>query len=265
MVAKFHERFEIEVGVQEARRRFAARVANLIFERFLTTHFKDQWTRYQTEKYIASVLGDRHSGHYLEALAGTADFHRHLHAVEALYDYLVRDAHYGNLERDALNGVVKEILEMSEVDIGVRWQAGRFIPEGARLLDDKLVNEPLRWLKSAGYENVLGPFQKGLQHLLQSQKTPALLSDVVTDMYEALEALAKVLTGRDADLSANQELLIKKVKASDGYKRLLKAYIEYANDYRHAAEQGTIRPTPSPAEAENFVYLTGTFIRLAMT
>ncbi len=256
MAAKFHERFEIDIGAGEARRRFTARVANLVFERYLGNHY-DTWGRYKAAEYVASVLGDRHASNYLAALGGSADFHRHLQAVEALHDYIVRDeAEYSShTKRDALNEVVKHILAMSEIDIGVRWEGGRFIPQGARLLDDRLVNDPLQWLRARGHA----------QHLLQSQQNAALLSDVVTDMYEALEALAKVVTGREADLSANRELFISRVKASDGYKRLLRDYIDYANDYRHAAEQGTVRPTPLAAEVENFVYLTGIFIRLALS
>jgi len=49
------------------------------------------------------------------------------------------------------------------------------------------------------------------------------------------------------------------------YNRLLKEYIKYTNDFRHAAEKGTVRPTPCAADVESFVSLTGTFIRLAMS
>ncbi len=262
MAAKFHERFEIEVGVKEAQRRFTARVDNLVFAQFIGIGL--QARQVEVVRYIASILGDRYTHNYLGVLSGAADFHRHLQAVEALYAYVGQDR-YEAAKQAQLTETVLAILDMSETDIGVRWESGHFIPEGARLLDDKLVNDPLRWLRARGHANVLNPYEKGLEHLLQSQKNPALLSDVVTDMYEALEALAKVTTGREADLSANRELFISKVKVSDAYKRLLREYIEYANDFRHAAEQGTVRPTPSAAEVEGFVYLTGTFIRLAMS
>jgi len=127
------------------------------------------------------------------------------------------------------------------------------------------VNEPLRWLREKGYTTVAAPFEKGLEHLLKSQGNPALRADVVTDVYEALEALAKIVTGRDRDLSANAETFIAKVKASDAYKVLLKDYIAYANNFRHAAEEARPRPALSAAEVESFVYLTGVFIRLAVS
>jgi hypothetical protein len=143
--------------------------------------------------------------------------------------------------------------------------AGRKLRQkGAALLDQKLVNDTLHWLRGAGYDSVLKPFEKGLHHLLEAHIKKDGLSDVITDMYEAVEALAKKVTGRDKDLSENRELFISKVKASDHYKVMLKDYIDYANDFRHAEREGKPKPQLSEREVESFVYLTGIFIRLAM-
>lgn len=64
MAAKFHERFEIDVGVQDARRRFAARVANLVFEQFFYYHLSDRGsaaTQYRGEAQMTpyELPGDR--------------------------------------------------------------------------------------------------------------------------------------------------------------------------------------------------------------
>ncbi len=66
------------------------------------------------------------------------------------------------------------------------------------------------------------------------------------------------------DLSANKELLIKALKVSEEYKSILTKYIEYANNVRHAIEEGKQKPQPSNKEVESFIYLTGMFIRLAI-
>jgi hypothetical protein len=63
----------------------------------------------------------------------------------------------------------------------------------------------LNWLRDARYENVLKPFEKGLKHWMEASKDPTRHGDVVTDMYEALEAIAKIVTRRDADLAGNRE------------------------------------------------------------
>jgi len=55
--------------------------------------------------------------------------------------------------------------------------------------------------------------------------------------------LAKIVTGRpQKDLSANREAFLKKVQASDAYKAILKEYIKYANEFRHATEEGKQKP-----------------------
>jgi hypothetical protein len=61
------------------------------------------------------------------------------------------------------------------------------------------------------------------------------LAEVITNAYEALEARAKIVVASGKDLSAIQELFIKKVNASEEYKRVLKDYVEYAGRFRHAA------------------------------
>ena len=127
-----------------------------------------------------------------------------------------------------------------------------------------MVNEILHWLRSHGYETVLEPDCKGLSHFFHAWKRPELLADVITEAYEALESLAKITTQRpDRDLSGNRELFFSKVKASPEYKQLPKDYIEYADRFRHAAQESRLRPELS-TEVESFVYLTGLSIRLVL-
>jgi hypothetical protein len=172
--------------------------------------------------------------------------------------------HYSQL-RERLETLIRRLLNESEVDLGIRWESGQSIRSGATLLDEKLVNDQLHWIRACGYETVRLPFEKGLGHFLHASARPELLSDVITDMYEAVEALAKIVTNRpDRDLSANRELFLSKVKASDEYKQLLKDYIDYANRFRHAGQEGRPRPDLSAKETESFIYLTGVFIRLAV-
>jgi hypothetical protein len=90
------------------------------------------------------------------------------------------------------------------------------------LLDQPLINDVLESI--AKQEGVLIPFRKGLEHFLRSINKPELLSDVITDMYEALEAQAKVTARTDKDLSGNAELFISKLDVANEYKGILKEY-----------------------------------------
>ncbi len=255
---KFTKRFNIEIDHDEAKRRFVNRAYNRIFSNFFYNKI-DSNTRYKIHTEIVSALGDRRSSHQSLSEQIGYEFFRNLLALETFYQSL---DYYKKVELDML---IKQLIDESEFDINIRWVKGRFLKSGAKLLDEKLVNDILDWLREKQYASVLAPFEKGLEHFLHSEKRPELLSDVVTDMYEALEALSKIITKRpQKDLSANRELFISKVKASNEYKKILMEYISYANEFRHASEEGKNKPSVSQREVESFIYLTGLFIRLAI-
>lgn len=258
MTQKFHQRFNIEVNLDNARRSFVNRVNNFIIPDLLMNVFRNigSTSANDLEKYLCSKLGERWKGWgCLQNVLGD-DYHLHVRAVEALFE---------NPEtKDLTDRTIKKILLDSEIDLGIRWDNGHFLHSGSPLLDEKLVNYVLGFLGAKGHAGVLLPFRKGLDHFLHSVKKPELLADVITDMYEALEALAKIITARDRDLSANAELLISKLNVSEEYRSILKTYIAYANEFRHAAEIGKKKATPSHREVESFIYLTGLFLRLAM-
>lgn len=255
MASRFHERFDIPVEAEEAQRRFLNRAYNTLLTDFINKQGFHEAERIKNN--IVTQLGELYERDFDLSHFILDDFHKVLEALEALY--------HTYRGKEAVRSRIQNLIDMSEVDLGIRWENEQFIPSGARLLDEKFVNEPLHWLSDQRYESVLGPFKKGLQHFLHSRKRPELLPDVVTDMYEALEALAKIVTGRsNKDLSANKDLFLKKAKASEPYKNLLRDYITYANQFRHAVEEGAQKPELSPKEVESFIYMTGLFLRLAM-
>src|SRR5262249_19705609 len=159
-----------------------------------------------------------------------------------------------------LNEAITETLAESEVDVGVSWQDGWFIRKGAALLDGTLVNEPLHWLSEPKYETVLTPFKKGLSHFLEGTKDPQRFGDAITDTYEALEAMAKIVTGKPTkELSALREEFVSTLRLPETHKIMLKQYIDYGCEFRHALESNQKRAWPLEHEAENLVYLTGLF------
>ncbi len=251
----FDKRFGIKIGLVEAQQRFVNRVHNDIFYDLNL----DDDERCDFARCVASDLGIRYEDENRIEDIVCSDFLMNLRALEIFYD--IRKEFN---EKNSANHVIENLLKRSEVDLGIEWRDGKFYRKGAESLDKILVNDELKWLRKAGYQSVLEPYEKGLGLFLTSRGKQETLSDVVTDMYEALEALARIKTGKDRDLSGNQELFVSKVKASDAYKTLLRDYIGYANNYRHAATENRPKPKLSEREVESFIYLTGVFIRLAM-
>lgn len=253
----FHTRFEIDVDIEEARKRFVNRIQNRIFHN-VYIEIVSRAGSCKILETVADELGLEYRSQKDFKFYTGGDFFKVLQAVEGFYKAVVRA--YGK----TLEVEIVRTLNEAELDLGIRWENGRFIRSGAKLLDEQLVNESLHWLTDQNHQSVLQPYSKGLEHFLQATKRPELLSDAITDTYEALEALAKIITGRDKDLSANAESFLKEVKASEAYKKILKEYIAYANNFRHGVSDQSKKPNLSAAEVESFIYLTGIFIRLAI-
>lgn len=265
----FHLRFNVGVPIEETQRRFVNRIGNSVFQVVEGMRITGKVDLSPIMLAVQTFLGEggRYSIYFAsefieawnELVAG--QFVRCLQAIEGLYIGLRNNQGF----RNELEQGVTLALSLSEFDLGVSWQDGMFIRKGARNLDEALVNEPLHWLSDPKYQNVLSPFKKGLTHFLKGDKNPERRGDTVTDMYEALEALAGILTGRSSnDLASNRELFISKLGLPEPYKIMLKEYIEYGCQLRHALKEVKPRRWPSIQETEAFVYLTGIFIRLAI-
>jgi len=257
----FCQRFNIEVGRGEAEKRFMNRVYNQIFSNFFHAQIDDVILDKRILWQVADSLGRTYVRGKTFVYYVEDDYHLHLQALEVAYGVLPE-----KFQKKKLSALIKYVISISEVDLEIIWEDGYFNRTGAKLLDSALVNEPMQWLSDPKYNNVLKPFQKGLQHYMEATKKPELLADTVTDMYEALEALAKVITDKpNSDLSANRERFIQQLGLNDYYKKMLREYVLYANEYRHAPAPGKDRPIPSSKEVEAFVYTTGLFIRLAIS
>ena len=279
-MSDFHERFDIPVNIEEERHKFINRVSNEIFdalpggEIFYKGHIEtEEVEAYHTRvRRIVSFLGKQYQPSStipiktkLTSYIDIEDFLEILKTIEAIYatEYVWEDDPWDNPQED-IEEKVNSILAQSELDIGIRWQDGKFWPKRAELLDKQLVNDPLKWLRHNKHLTVIDPFEKALRHFLEAESRPEVRSDVITDAYEALEALAKIILDNDRDLLQNREKFVSKIKGKEFHKKILKEYVDYGCDYRHASTPKSPRPQPSKAEVEFFLYFTGTVLRLAM-
>jgi hypothetical protein len=252
----FHKRFDIKIDAEEARQGFLNRVANSVPPYLITVWHQGEIDIVKIRWAIANTLGKKYDSHFTWTEYVEDDFYSCLKALETVYKGLPK-----TLRKEFEEILQQHVISQSEIDLGISLKEGIFYPSGAKLLDEALVNESLQWLSDLKYHDVL---EKGLRDFLESKKYPERLADTVRDMYEALEKMAKVVTDRPRDLSGNAELFVSKLELSDYYKRMLKDYISYANEFRHAVEEGKKRVPPHPQEVEAFIYTTGLFIRLAI-
>jgi len=260
---KFHERFDVQIDFDEARQRFVNRTHTLIFSR--TSGFMRDF--YITSAYskivgeVSAALGLYYQQSDIGPYVGN-DFLRCLQALEALYHAF--GMYFQEWQAD-LAKMISRVLVQSEVDLGIEFANGIFTRKGAPELDQSLINQPLKWLRERQMDTVVAPLEKALGDFLRIELDKSQYADVVTDAYEALEALAKLVCENDRDLSKNAELFLSKLRVSSDYREILKSYIKYANNFRHAVSAGSGKPALESPETEAFLYMTGWFIRLAIT
>ncbi len=270
MTEPFHRRFNIEVDLNDARRRFIERVRTLTWSFLSNLYAVERQDMNALLQAVNFHLGERHrpvrySSEFMDQwddFVGDS-FLKCVNMTEAVRVGMVAQRYSSETVARFMDGVTAAV-QNSEFDLGISWDGKIFTQKGAKLLDEKLVNDPLEWLRDPKYRNVLVPFEKGLKHWMEGHKNPERYGDVITDVYEAVEALAKLVTGRDADLSANREKFVSLVKLPEAYNKMLKAYIDFGCEYRHSPETSKPRTYPSERDTEAFIYMTGVFLRLAV-
>jgi hypothetical protein len=264
IIRPFEKRFDIPLALEDVKERFMNRIWNSLNQEFNLLVESSPFSEYLPAlRHVADGLGVMYHRNYGFGHYAGEDFNQLLNSLELLYAGLLEYDRASDAR--TLESLIQSAISMSEIDLGIEWRNGIFQPSGANLLDEELVNEPMKWLADPKYKNVLQPFQKGLRHYLETTKDQSKLPDTITDMYEALEALAKIVTERpNKDLTANAQLFVSKLGLSEYYNKMLKDYIDYACDYRHGVEQTRERQLPKRNEVEAFIYTTGLFIRLAI-
>jgi len=158
----------------------------------------------------------------------------------------------------------KEDIELSLLDIQIKRIKGNniiFYPNGAKLLDEKIVNDVLDWLTS--YPKV----QKSFKSALEKYQDKIYQRNLIDDLRLSLELLLKkILNNRKNSLENQREPLGKYLEKKNIPKQLRNMYwklIDYYTDYQnnYAKHENKV----DSSEIEFIIYLTGTFMRFLMT
>ena len=183
-----------------------------------------------------------------------SDFQGLLRAVE----YLV--SQFPKPQSSTLGSWIADAIDDAPGTLGIRWDGRTFWPSSAPELDTALGEYPLSWLTDHNLEGASIPFGRALRALVDADADPTAAKNSVRDAYEALECAARAVLGNRRDLSANRDRLIAHLHLAPPLVDSLKSYITWGNDHRHAGELDGFQD-PSAADAEAFVFLTGTFLR----
>lgn len=255
----FLKRFDIPVSNDVARQQFLNRISNHVFENFFQQDIEEHYLQETILWHVAHELGEKYSSLKSFHSYTGGQFSPTLHALEVAFRHLKT-----RKQKKELTRLIEFVLSSSELDLGIRWSNGKFVPQRARELDQALVDDNLKWLSDPKYASVLRPFEKALKAFLTLDNKPEHATDIIRDLYEAIESLAKIVTGRDTgDLSANIEQLLTQLKVSSGFREVLRSYTKYANPFRHGTGKRGPSRRVSLHEVESFLYFTGLLIRLS--
>jgi hypothetical protein len=256
----FYNRFNIKIDTRTAQRRFVNRLYESIFQGVLCGSNVRIPIKQELQSSVAYAIGEKYSSNVpMSRIIGT-DFYTNLLAAETVFNMAPAFTGGGEIQKQ-VDACIRNALNHCETDISLGWDSGRFFRKGAEELDQALVNEPIEWINKSKFISVRQPFEKAIKLFLEAQRKQELSSDVITNAYESLEALVKIITKRNKDLSANADIFLKTLSLSQNYKPLVKEYLKYANHFRHGMT--TKKEIPKVQEVESFLYLTGLFIRLA--
>jgi len=158
----------------------------------------------------------------------------------------------------------KEDIGLSMLDIELKKVKGndyRFYRKGARLLDEKVVNDVLDWLQK--YPKVYDNFKSALE----KYQNKVYQRNLIDDLRLALELLLRKILQNKKRLEKQKSDISKYLKQKGIptplremlCQSLFSYYTEYQNEYAKHNDK------VSCLELEFMIYLTGTFMRFLMT
>src|SRR5262249_6619308 len=167
MPNNFSSRLDRKTKIDEAKRRFVARVSEEVFNDFFCASLPT------FKRVFATLLGK----HYTSTMSSIEEyihpgFDGTLQGLEAFYRaYSMRfPTDVEGLEE--LNSQICSLLAEAEVDLGVRWDHGQFALFDTTFLDESLIDDVLMWLQEKDYQNVLEPYKRGFIQFLHAEKNP---------------------------------------------------------------------------------------------
>ena len=259
MLERFDKRFGIKESLKEEQTRFVQRINQTIFKNIKKEYGYEKvfrticyWLGENADDRISNVTSRYATGlFYIPNLRSLTNdnFLETLKILTPLYQYFNKDSQ----KQGKISKWVEVALSNATIELGVSWKDGMFYPSGAKILDEKLIEDPFDWLNE--FPDEKKDFADALSHYIKKN-----YGDVVSNCYLVVEGLARRILNNQRTLDNNRDELLGKLRLSQSWKSLLNNYTNYANEFkRHASNK---RHSINPQEVEAFLYLTGLLARL---
>ena len=159
-------------------------------------------------------------------------------------------------------------IELEIVKVGNRIT---LYPAGAKLLDDKVVNQTLGWLEP--HPNVLKLYEKALVSYSKGGKSD--YRNLLDDLRLAVEQLLNNILATDKNLENQEKLLLPWLQARGAHQQIINMfrallfgpYKLYQNNevkHQNSEVKNDEQERYAKADVEFMIYLTGTFMRLLL-
>jgi len=164
--------------------------------------------------------------------------------------------------KDGLYRGLKEDIELSMLDVQIKRTTQNDVilyPKGAKLLDEKVVNNVLDWLMQypkvcKNFKSALGKYQNKIDE-----------RNLIDDLRLAFELLLKKILKNKKPLEKQRVYLgqyLKSKKVPKAIRNMFTTLVNYYSDYQNQYAKHNDKVDES--EIEFIIYLTGTFIRHLM-
>lgn len=256
----FAARWNIPVEEEEFRR-FTHRFAHL-----LANSTKEYIASRSLEERYCFLLGepdeyDRWGSIASNALWGSSDLAQFVLVLQRIL-WIIED--YDDPPLDDLVVSLREAIRISQsIGIRVARRGNRvtLYPAGAKLLDEKIVNENLVWLE--GHPQVAKTFEEALK--IYQSGDAAKYRNLLDNLRHSVEQLLKAVLKNQKPIEKQRDLLLPWLRSQGVHQQVVNMYCDlldrfalYQNDAVKHNEKWV------PAEVEFMIYLTGTFMRLLL-
>lgn len=268
-LSDFHRRWNIDLNEKERWDSFRSRILNAYMPigRIINTHSQHEQEFLEiigihknpgsNWDLLSTIGGIEHSPTY-NYFSSTTNIKKFILGIEVIF----RMSSLTKTHKDGFLSNIENVIKITGVPLEVKRTSADviFYPAGAKLLDEKLVNDNLDWLSA--HPKSYDCFKKALSEIGIVGKE----REVVDNLRLSLELLMKDVLGNRKSLE-NQKTDIGKFLKSKGvsseiskmFWQLLDYYSKYQND---KAKHNIAVPSE---EVEFILYLTGTIIRFLST